>query len=350
MGMITINIDGVKVKVEEANENMTVLEAAESIGIYIPTLCHHPDLPTFGACRVCMVEANGRLVTACRTPVRDGMTVKTGTGQVDRVRKVTVQLILSNHNRDCQSCARNGNCKLQEVSNFVGITEEEMSRLRRHVPERENDTSNPVFIRDFSRCILCGICIRACEEINGVGAIDFGFRGIETAVTTLWDRPIVESKCESCGECVERCPTGALIPKKQEQPSREVKSVCSYCGVGCGILLGVRGENVVGIRGDRENPVNQGQLCVKGRYGYHFINHPDRLKQPLIKKGGRLEEASWDEALSLVAARMKETAEKHGAQALGGLSSARCTNEDNYLFQKLFRVMGTNSVDHCARL
>lgn len=345
--MININIDGVNV---EAKESMTVLEAAESIGVYIPTLCHHPDLPTFGACRVCMVEADGRMVTACRIPVRDGMTVKTATAAVDRVRKMTVQLILSNHNRECQGCISNGNCKLQEVSNFVGISEEDMNRLRRHVPERENDDSNPVFTRDFSRCILCGICIRACDEINGVGAIDFGFRGIETTVSTLWDKPIVESKCESCGECVERCPTGALAVKKQEPPSREVKTICSYCGVGCGLILGVRGGKVVSVRGDKENPVNRGQLCVKGRYGYGFINHPDRLQKPLIKRNGSFEEASWDEALNLVASKMKETADKHGAGAMAGLSSARCTNEDNYLFQKLFRVLGTNNVDHCARL
>ncbi len=345
--MVTININGIDV---QASKDMTVLEAAEKVGIYIPTLCHHPDLPTFGACRVCMVEADGRLVTACRAPVKDGMVVKTDTERVNRVRRNVVALILAYHNQDCQSCVKNNNCKLQEVSSFVGITQEHMERFRRQVPELKNDSSNPVFTRDFSRCILCGICIRTCQEINGVEAIDFGFRGYETSVVTLGNKPLFDSKCESCGECVERCPTGALAIKDYKAPEREVKTICTYCGVGCGIYLGVRGDKVVSVRGDKENPVSRGNLCVKGRFGYSFINHPERLKVPLIKKDGEFQEATWDEALSLVAAKFKEIKDNYGADYLAGLSSARCTNEENYLFQKLFRSLGTNNIDHCARL
>lgn len=345
--MLSLTINGIDV---QAEKGMTIYAVAEKMGIYIPTLCHHPDLPTFGACRVCMVEANGRLVTACRAPVQEGLVVMTDSPMIREVRLMNVELILANHNVDCQSCERNNNCKLQEVSSFVGVNSERMSRLRRLVPDKPIDDSNPFFFRDHSKCILCGICIRACDEVNGVGALDFAFRGYMTSVSVLGDKPIYESKCESCGECVERCPTGALSISQQVLPEREVESICSYCGVGCGITLGIRGEEVVVVRGTKENPVNHGELCVKGRFGYSFINHPHRLKTPLIKQNGVFEEASWEEALGLIATRLNGFKEEYGPDSLAGMSSARCTNEENYLFQKLIRKMGTNSVDHCARL
>lgn len=346
--MITLSINGVDV---QAEEGMTIYQAAEKAGIYIPVLCYHPDLSIFGACRVCMVEANARVVTACRAPVEEGMVVKTDTEDVDLIRKLNTELILANHSGDCQICARNGNCQLQEVCSFIGINPERMQRLRRFDASQYSvDTSNPYFERDPSKCVLCGICIRACDEINGVGAIDFAFRGYSTAVSTLGDKPLLESRCESCGECLVRCPSGALSPKKQEVPEREVKSVCTYCGVGCSLFLGVRGERVVSVRGDEESPVNEGDLCVKGRFGFGFIDHPERLKTPLIKKDGSFTEASWEEALNLVAEKIREARENFGPESLAGLSSARCTNEDNYLFMKLFRTLGSNNVDHCARL
>ncbi len=345
--MFPLTINGIEVMAEKG---MTVFEAAEKVGIYIPTLCHHEDLSTFGACRVCMVEANGWLVTACRAPVEEGMVVHTDSQEIRQVRRSNVELILANHNEDCQTCDRNNNCKLQEVSAFVGVTPDRMKRMRRFVTDEPVDDSNPFFDRDQTKCIVCGICIRACEEINGVGAIDFAFRGYGTSISVLGNKPIYDSKCESCGECVERCPTGALSVKKHYIAEREVDSICSYCGVGCGITIGVRGEEVVGVRGEKDNPVNHGELCVKGRYGFSFINHPDRLKTPLVKKNGEFEEVSWDEALDLVAGKLNGYREKYGADSLGGISSARCTSEENYLFQKLFRMAGTNNIDHCARL
>jgi len=345
--MFKVTINGLETEVEKG---ATVLEAAEKAGIYIPTLCHHPDLSTFGGCRVCMVDTDGKIVTACRAPVEDGMVVKTDTEEVRQVRLSNVELILASHNEDCQNCTRNNSCKLQEVSAFVGINQERMSRIRRSVEPVKEDDSNPFFHRDFTRCIQCGICIRTCEEINGVAAIHFAFRGFHTKVSVLGDKPIKDSKCESCGECVVRCPTGALYLVNPVVPEREVESVCTYCGVGCGIKLGVRGDSVVKVDGNRDNEVNRGDLCVKGRYGIDFINHPDRLKKPLIKKDGIFVESSWDEALDFIAGKMKYIKEKHGADALGGISSARCTTEENYLFQKIFRAMGTNNVDHCARL
>lgn len=342
-----ITINGIDI---EAEKGATIYEIAKSAGIYIPTLCHHPDLPTFGGCRVCMVEANGRLVTACRAPGEDGMIVHTDTEKVREVRLCNVELILANHDKDCQTCEKNSNCTLQEVSNFVGITSERMNRLRRFSPDKSLDYSNPFFSRDFNKCILCGICIRACDEISGVEAIEFAFRGYKTTVAVLGDKPLLDSKCESCGECVERCPTGALSYVNQFAAEREVETICSYCGVGCGISLGIRGEQVVSVRGNKQNPVNQGELCVKGRFGFHFINHPDRLKTPLVKRNGKFEEVSWDEALNLAADKFNEIKNTHGIESLGGIGSARCTNEENYLFQKLFRLMRCSNIDHCARL
>lgn len=333
-----------------AAEGATVIEAAKEAGIYIPHLCYHPDLPTFGGCRVCMVGINGKLVTACLAPVSEGMEVLTDTPAVALTRLVTVEAILANHNPDCQSCIRKDDCDLQRVAAYVGITEENLVGLRRGMSDAPTDKSNPFFNMDHTRCIQCGICVRTCQEINGVVAIDFSHRGTHTKVSTLAGEPIAESKCESCGECVDRCPTGALAVKVHEHPAREVKTVCSYCGVGCGIYLGVRGDRVVSVCGDQENPINHGQLCVKGRFGYHFINHADRLTAPLIKRDGKFEEASWDEALDLVAAKFNEIIEESGPNAIGGISSARCTTEDNYAFSRLMRSLGTNNLDHCARL
>ncbi len=345
--MISLYIDDLKVAVEKGS---TIIEAAAKLGIYIPTLCHHPELTTFGGCRVCMVEANGKLVTACRAPVAEGMVVRTDTPEARQLQRMVVELALTNHNMECLTCVKDSNCRLQEVASFLGITKERMARLRPSVPTVEIDHSNPFFDIDRSRCILCGICIRTCEQVNGVAALDFGFRGHKNSVVTFGNAPLAESNCESCGECLTRCPTGALAVKKQEKPSRKVKSICPYCGVGCGIILGVRGDRVVSVAGDRENPVNSGQLCVKGRFGYHFINHPERLTKPLIRKDGVLTESSWEEAVDLISNRFQEIRAAHGADSLAAISSARCTTEDNYLFQKLFRSLGTNNIDHCARL
>lgn len=345
--MITLYINGIKI---EAEEDMTIYQAAQKAGIYIPVLCYHPDLSTFGACRVCMVEANGRVVTACRAPVEEGMIVQTDTEDVEMIRKFNMELILANHNQDCQTCSRNNDCQLQEVSAFVGVEPDGMQKIRRNQMDVPIDDSNPFFHRDHSKCILCGICIRACAEINGVTALDFAFRGYNTMVSVSGNKPLRDSSCESCGECMERCPTGALARSGQQKPEREVKSVCPYCGVGCNIKLGTRGRKVVQVRGDHDNPVNEGELCVKGRFGFEFINHPERLSKPLVKKNGKLEEASWDEALDKVSQKLKEICDQNGADSIGTLSSARCSNEENYLFQKLFRSLGTNNIDHCARL
>jgi formate dehydrogenase alpha subunit len=340
-----LSIDGVRVA---ADEGTTLLEAALAAGIYIPHLCHHPDLEPVGVCRLCMVEIEGRgLTLSCRTPVEEGLVVRTESPEIENVRRVAAELLIVNHHGECLVCPKNEDCKLQQVANYVGVDQQGLARLRRATQTAAVDTSNPFFDRDANKCILCGICVRTCEELQGVCAVDFGFRGYQTTVSTFGNKPLAESRCESCGECVVRCPVGALVPKGFRPPSREVRTTCPYCGVGCGMYLGVRGEKVVSVRGDLDCAANRGSLCVKGRFGHQFVNHPERLTSPLVKRDGKFVEATWEEALKLVAdgfARYK------GAKS-AALSSAKITNEENYLVQKFTRaVMGTHDIDHCARL
>lgn len=347
---MVLTIDGRQV---EAQKGMTVLEAAEAAGIYIPTLCNDPDLVPFGACRLCIVEIEGvkGLPSSCTMPAADGMVVTTSSPRIDRMRRNIVELLLSDHPSDCLTCPQNGRCDLQQVAAYVGV------RQMRFVGEKRSygiDDSNPFFERDLDRCILCGKCVRVCEEIQGRNAIYFAYRGFETKISAGLDQPLIESICESCGQCVAVCPVGALRAKKSLDvglPTGETTTICPYCGVGCGLVLETRDNQIIGARGDHENPVNRGQTCVKGLFGWDFVGNPERLTAPLIRRNGQLVEASWDEALDLVADRFVELAEEHGSDAVAFLSSAKCTNEENYLVQKLSRgLMGTNNVDHCARL
>jgi formate dehydrogenase major subunit len=229
----------------------------------------------------------------------------------------------------------------------VGVDRKRMSRMRRPAETAPVDTSNPFFDHDPNKCVLCGICVRTCDELQGVGAINFGFRGYNTTISTFGGKPWVESRCESCGECVARCPVGALTAKSSEQPTREVRTTCPYCGVGCGMHLGVRGGRIVQVRGDEAGEANRGSLCVKGRYGHYFVRHPNRLTTPLVKRNGQFEETSWDEALGLVAEKFAQSK----GEKFAAIASAKCTNEETYLLQKFTRaVMGSNTIDHCARL
>jgi len=346
MDKVNINIDGIRLTVDSKK---TILEAALENGIYIPNLCHHPDLVPSGNCRLCMVEIEGRRgqIISCKTTVEEGMIVRTESDDITLIRQTTLELLHVNHTQDCTNCSKNNQCHLQEVTAYIGVNEQRLNRMRPMKPKMEKDESNPFFGLDHNKCIMCGICIRTCDEIQGVNALDYGFRGFNTVVSTFGDKPIKDSVCESCGECVVRCPVGALYVKKPVQPTREVKTVCVYCGVGCNIYLGVRGNRIVSSRGDRDSIVNKGRLCVKGRFGYSFVNHPERLTKPLIRKNGVLTESTWDEALDLVAKKFSSAKGDNFA----ALTSAKITNEDNYVIQKFTRaVMGTNNVDHCARL
>lgn len=348
MSSVNLTIDG---QLIEAVPGATVLEAALAAGIYIPNLCADPDLRPYGACRLCIAEIDGirGLPASCTVTVQDGMVVRTETPQVEMTRRATLELLLSDHPNDCLSCAKNNRCGLQKAAAYVGVRKDYFPKTDRQVAV---DDSNPFFTYDMSKCVLCGKCVRVCDEIQGLGAINFVNRGFATKVGTFMELPLVNSLCESCGQCEAKCPTGAITVKSYVQPTREVKTVCSYCGVGCGVELLVRGSEVVGSEGDRDNPVNKGSLCVKGRFGMEYVNHPDRLTKPLVRKDGALAEATWDEALDLVSTKLAQYARPGGDGApFAALASAKCTNEENYLFQKFVRgVMGTNSVDHCARV
>jgi predicted molibdopterin-dependent oxidoreductase YjgC len=346
--MLKATIDG---KTIEVPEGTTVLDAARMLDISIPTLCHHPKLSPFGGCRMCVVEIKGipRAVTACTTPVTEGMEVKTSSPQLEDLRKTVLELILSDHPNDCMVCERAGDCTLQELAYFYNLRKPTYEGERRIYAKRDG---NPFLERDMEKCILCGRCVKVCDEVQGVGAIDFAYRGFKSKICPPYEEDL---SCEFCGQCVAVCPTGALTGKMwsfkgRQKDVKEVETTCPYCGTGCLITLNVRKNEVIRVT-SRPDTWNEGWLCVKGRFGYSFINDPHRLKTPLIKKNGQFEEASWDEALDFVAEKMKAIKTSAGPDAIGGLSSARCTNEENYLFQKLIRAaVGTNNVDHCARL
>jgi len=342
---ITLTIDGQQFI---TNVNKTILETALENGLYIPNLCYHPDLESVGVCRLCMVEVKGRgLTVACITPVEEGMEIQTESKEINQIRSVSVRLLLANHPSDCLNCKHDEQCELQKIAAFVGIDKDTMSNMIHSTRELPIDHSNPFFDFDPNKCVICGICVRTCEEIQGVYALDYANRGYDTVISTFNNNSFIESECESCGECVIRCPVGALAIKQSQKPAREVKTTCPYCGVGCNYYLGVRGDKVVSARGDRESVVNKVNLCVKGRFGYEFINHPERLRIPLIKKNGEFVESTWDEALDLIAEKFSQNKKEKFAV----FSSARCTNEENYLIQKFTRaVMETNNIDHCARL
>lgn len=345
MANVSLTIDGRTVSVEEGS---TVLEAAKAAGVRIPTLCYDPDLTPYGGCRLCVVQIEGMwgLRISCMTKAADGMKVTTESEEILATRRMVLRLLLADHPGDCVSCRKNLNCELQVLARELGVYEHGLVPITR---DATLDDSNPVFIRDMKRCILCSRCVKACEEILGLGAIALLDRGQKSEPSPDLGGEIRSSTCESCGECVVHCPTGALsFRNPPPEPESVVKTVCSYCGTGCGIELGVGRGKVTSARGDRDNPVNKGVLCVKGRFGStDYINHPDRLTTPLVRKDGELKEASWDEALSVVAMAFKKTPRG----AFGALASAKVPNEDNYVMQKFTRaVMKTNSIDHCARL
>jgi predicted molibdopterin-dependent oxidoreductase YjgC len=354
MATFNITIDGRKIT---AQEGQTILQAAKAAGIKIPALCNHPALKPIGACRVCLVEVARQrtLQPACTFPVMDGMEVKTHSPQADDARRFVLELLLSDHPLDCMTCERTGSCELQDLAYEYGLKESRFPGIQHAY---EIDRSNPFYVRDYNKCILCRRCVRACDEINGVEAIGTVMRGFSTKIGTAFDGPMQDSPCEFCGMCVEVCPTAALVPVMRQGKGRpwefeRVATTCAYCGVGCQFYLEVKDGKIVQVASKWDAPANHGWTCVKGRFGWDFVHHPDRLTKPLVRraKGGPLEEVEWDEALDLVASRLKAIKAESGPAAFGAFTSAKCTNEENYVLQKFTRaVMGTNTVDHCARL
>jgi len=331
----------------------TILEAAKAHGIFIPTLCHLQSCTPTGACRICVVEVWGArtLVASCAAPASEGMIVHTESERVIRARKTVLRLMLDSGNHDCLLCPAAGDCALQSLAFRYGVGTGTFERTK---PRYRPETGNPFIVRDFSKCILCGRCVQACNEVQVNEAIDYGYRGAATKIVAGCDTTLAESDCVFCGECLQVCPVGALAAHDARQKprlceTRPVRTTCPYCGVGCQLDVHVQDGRIQHVLGAPDGH-NEGSLCVKGRFALDFTVHPERLTSPLIRRDGVLVPASWDEALDLVASRLLALREEHGPDALGFLASARCTNEENYLFQKLARCLGTNNVDHCARL
>ncbi len=365
--IINIIIDNQNV---EAFEGETVLEAALRNGFEIPNLCHSKKVSHTAACRLCIVNIEGRPggVPSCTTPAVEGMKVTAFTPELEKIRRTILDLALSNHKDDCISCVKDGDCELQDLAFRYNLGEKE----RRFPPvweelHKTSDFSNNVLDYDASKCIQCNRCIKACGEIQGKGILTFVNRGIRTTVGTGYDE-WKDSKCDGCGECAQICPVGAITVKpvyskmkriRAKDIQRVVKTTCPYCGVGCQLNIATRKsfcnanegrETILQVEGADAEP-NRGSTCVKGRFGLDFVSRPDRLQAPMIRKDGKLVEVDWPEAILYTARRLGEIREAHGPEAIAGLSSARCTNEENYVFQKFMRaVIGTPNVDHCARL
>ena len=395
-----------------APDGATILEAARLAGIKIPTLCHHPDLSTVGACRMCVVsveKARG-VQTACTTPVFEGMVVHTESPDAVATRKFVLEMLLSDHPNECMTCQVNGDCQLQDLVYDYDVPWPDHAG-RRHTWPIDPDP-NPFIFIDRNKCILCSRCIRACDEIQNRSVWSFSQRGFATKLVAGADELLLDARCESCGQCVAYCPVGALTDRMSHGKGRAtqvetVRTTCSFCGVGCNFDLNVRNGKIVRVTSAQDAPVNGMALCVKGRYGYDYVHNPERLKRPLVRAkwlsgvaekvnsgqwtvnssaekrqkshvasgnvsasqltatddrslitDHRLQftddtfiETDWDTALDVVAGKFAAEKRAHGGDAFAVLASAKCTNEENFLLAKLTRqLLSTNSIDHCARL
>jgi formate dehydrogenase alpha subunit len=343
--VVHVTVDGSPV---ELPAGATALDAVNAAKVFIPQLCKDPDQKARGACRTCLVQVEGvrGFPAACTTPCTEGMQISVDAPQVQRIRRGVIELTMGMHPDACQTNRPNTRNDVVYAARAHGIDTPRFAPL----PDPSVDRSNPFFVLDMQQCILCARCVTACDEVQHIGAISLLGRGSGMKIGTFEDQPLRESICTSCGSCFAACPTGAIFPKKvRPEVVKRVDTTCPYCGVGCGIKLDIAANSQI-VRSDDQptNDSSQGMLCVKGRFGFEYVNHRDRLKQPLIRRNGMLEEATWDEALDLVADRF---AEYRGGNRFGALASAKGTNEDAYVMQKFARsVMDTNNIDHCTRL
>ena len=361
---VTLTIDGQKITVPAGT---SVMRAAKEAGITVPKLCATDSIEPIGSCRLCMVEIKGQRGTpaSCTTPVSEGMEVQTQTTQLKRLRKGVMELYISDHPLDCLTCAANGDCELQDMAGAVGLRDVRYQAGENHFEVRANgeanpryiakDISNPYFSYDPAKCIVCMRCVRACEEVQGTFALTIEGRGFDARISTAAP-DFLSSDCVSCGACVQACPTATLVEKSVEEigtPERSVVTTCAYCGVGCSFEAQMRGDELVRMVPYKGGEANRGHSCVKGRFAWGYANHQDRILNPMIRDQitDPWREVSWEEALSFTANRLNAIADKHGKDALGVITSSRCTNEETFLVQKLTRaVFGNNNTDTCARV
>jgi formate dehydrogenase alpha subunit len=344
---ITLTINGKKIS---ARSGSSLLDAATENGIKIPTLCYHRHLAPTGACRVCLVEdeKSGRMMASCVTPVSPDMAIQTDSPKVRRHRTNIIRLMMANHPESCIVCSKGNKCELRQIAADLGVGETGLYPIPYF---RGLEQANPFIIRDLSKCILCGRCIRADHELVVVGAIDYNLRGFQSRPATAHDRPLENSECTFCGTCVSLCPTGALSVKNSRyvgSPEKESVTVCGFCGVGCALVMGsVDGQVVETNPSHEDETVNRSTLCVRGHFAHDFLNAKERLTHPLIRKEGELSPSTWEEAFDLISERFLSIKKTHGPQSMGLYGSSKCTNEENYLFQKIARsLLGTNNVDN----
>jgi formate dehydrogenase major subunit len=352
---VDVVVDGIPVTVAPGT---SVLRAAAEAGVAIPKLCATDSLDAFGSCRLCLVEVDGRPGTpaSCTTPCTSGMTVRTQTPKVEKLRRGVMELYISDHPLDCLTCPANGDCELQDMAGVVGLRDVRYGLDGANHLDAPTDDSNPYFSFDASKCIACSRCVRACGETQGTFALTIEGRGFASKVSASAGEPFMSSECVSCGACVQACPTSTLQEKTVIDlgvPTRSVKTTCAYCGVGCSFVAELRGDQLVRMVPDKDGGANAGHSCVKGRFAWGYATHRDRQLEPMVRESvdDEWRTVTWDEAIAYAAERFQRIQAEHGVGAIGGITSSRCTNEEVYVVQKMIRAaFGNNNVDTCARV
>ena len=353
--LVTLLVDGHEVTVPEGT---SIMRASMEAGIKIPKLCATDTLNSFGSCRMCLVEIEGRNGTpaSCTTPVAPGMKVHTSSDKVRQLRRGVMELYISDHPLDCLTCSANGNCELQDTAGEVGLRQVRYGQEGANHLDAPTDASNPYFDFDASKCIVCSRCVRACEEVQGTFALTVEGRGFASKIAAGMNEPFLTSECVSCGACVQACPTATLMEKsvvELGQPEHSVVTTCAYCGVGCSFKAEMRGDTVVRMVPWKDGKANHGHSCVKGRFAWGYASHPDRILEPMIREKitDPWRKVTWDEAIARVASEFKRIQAKAGQDSIGVITSSRCTNEETFLVQKLARAaFGNNNTDTCARV
>ncbi len=334
----------------------SILEACLEYKIFIPHLCYDPRLKPQGTCRLCLVEVEGipEAVASCVTKVEKEMKIKTNTPHINELVKTNLELIISDHPLDCMTCESCGNCVLQDLAYLYNIKDVPYTGK---IHGKKVLEDNPFILRDNQKCILCGRCVRMCDSVIGANAIGYAGRGFECEIVPAFDQSLKETDCVFCGNCISTCPVDALQPKPyigkgRTWDTKKVQTTCPYCGVGCAINLHIKDNKIVKVTTEKGKPPNKGNLCVKGRFGHDFVSSPERLDTPMIRtEDGKLKKVSWEKALITVSERLLAIKEKYGPDSIAAISSARCSNEENFLMSKFMRaVIGTNNIDHCARI